>query len=579
MLKRLVTYYKPYRKMMVLDLVFAFLLAAFDLFYPVITGNIIDEYIPHRQSRLLVVWLMILLGLYVLKAGAKYVVNYYGHVVGVRMQMDMRREVFAKLQDLPFSYFDNHKTGAIMSRIIGDLMDISELAHHGPEELFLSAVTLMGAFTILIGSSFPLTLLIFAFIPVIAAMGLYKKKKLRVAFSEMRKEIGWVNADLENSIAGIRVSRAFSGMQHQMERFGESHNRFRRSREYSYKVMADYMAITYLMSDFLYWVALAAAGFFAYQGQITSGALVEYILYITLLITSIKRLIDFAEMYEMGMSGFVRFIQLMDKQSEQEAPEAIDIGRVQGWIEFRNVSFAYAEGKQILQHIFLNITPGQKIAIVGPSGSGKTTLCHLVPRFYEICSGEISIDGYNIAQITLASLRRNVGIVQQDVFLFNGTIRENIAYGNFSASQEEIEQAARRAKIHDDILAQPQGYDTQVGERGIKLSGGQKQRIAIARIFLKNPPILILDEATSALDNITEMAIQQSLDELCAGRTTLVVAHRLSTIKGADKVVVLTANGIEEEGTHYELLKKDGIYAQLYKFQFAQEEEKDVKGI
>ena len=569
MLKRLIGYYKPYKKLMVLDLIFAFLLSVFDLFYPVITGNIIDIYVPQRQIRLLVTWMAVLLLLYLCKAVAKYIVNYYGHVVGVRMQMDMRRQVFAKLQELPFSYFDNNKTGVIMSRIIGDLQEISELAHHGPEELFIATVTLGGSFIILAGSSIPLTLIIFAFIPAIAAIALHKKKKMHTAFAEMRKEIGNVNADLESSIAGVRVSRAFTGGEHEMERFGESHERFRLCREFSYKAMAEYMATNHLMTDLLYWVALCASAWYAYQGSITAGDMVKYILYVNLFMNAIKRMVDFAESYELGMTGFARFAELLDAEGEKENSNAATLQAVKGDVQLRDVSFTYENGENVLEHVDLHIRPGQKVAIVGPSGSGKTTLCHLLPRFYDITGGSIAIDGQEISDVTLKSLRRNIGIVQQDVFLFNGTIRENIAYGNFEATEEEIIAAAKRARIHDYIMSQPDGYDTEVGERGVKLSGGQKQRISIARVFLKNPAILILDEATSALDNATELAIQQSLDELCKGRTTLVVAHRLSTIKGADNIVVLTEKGIEEKGTHQELLQKSGVYAGLYQSQFA----------
>ncbi len=573
MLFRLFRYFRPYKKLLALDLFCAFFLSAFDLFYPTITSKIIDTYIPGRMLRELVFWLSFLLVCYLLKAACKNVVIYYGHAMGVRIQTDMRRQVFQKLQELPFSYFDRNKTGVIMSRIVGDLQDISEFTHHGPEEVFITAVTLIGSFAILSRSSLPLTLIIFAIFPLIVLAAVWKKRKMNRAFAQMRRTVGEMNAELESSIAGIRVSRAFTGEAHESHRFERANQTFRQSREYGYRAMGEYYTLLYFLTDILYWATLTGAAFFTYSGAITAGMLVQYILYVTLFMNSTRRLVDFAEMYEMGMTGFARFLEIMDCDSEREVPGAPALPPVRGDIRFRDVSFAYAgdeeEHKAVLRHLDLTVEAGQKVAIVGPSGSGKTTLCHLIPRFYDTTAGQILVDGADITQVDLSSLRRQVGIVQQDVFLFPGSFRENIAYGDFDATPEQIEEAAKRANIHDFILAQPQGYDTLVGERGVRLSGGQKQRIAIARVFLKDPAILILDEATSALDNATELMIQQALDELCRGRTTLIVAHRLSTIQGADKIVVLTEEGIQEEGSHRELLERDGLYARLYNSQFA----------
>ena len=573
MLFRLFRYFRPYKKLLALDLFCAFFLSAFDLFYPTITSKIIDTYIPGRMLRELVFWLSFLLVCYLLKAACKNVVIYYGHAMGVRIQTDMRRQVFQKLQELPFSYFDRNKTGVIMSRIVGDLQDISEFTHHGPEEVFITAVTLIGSFAILSRSSLPLTLIIFAIFPLIVLAAVWKKRKMNRAFAQMRRTVGEMNAELESSIAGIRVSRAFTGEAHESHRFERANQTFRQSREYGYRAMGEYYTLLYFLTDILYWATLTGAAFFTYSGAITAGMLVQYILYVTLFMNSTRRLVDFAEMYEMGMTGFARFLEIMDCDSEREVPGAPALPPVKGDIRFRDVSFAYAgdeeERKAVLRHLDLTVEAGQKVAIVGPSGSGKTTLCHLIPRFYDTTAGQILVDGADITRVDLSSLRRQVGIVQQDVFLFPGSFRENIAYGDFDATPEQIEEAAKRANIHDFILAQPQGYDTLVGERGVRLSGGQKQRIAIARVFLKNPAILILDEATSALDNTTELMIQQALDELCRGRTTLIVAHRLSTIQGADKIVVLTEEGIQEEGSHRELLERDGLYARLYRSQFA----------
>lgn len=568
MIRRLIPYFKPYRGLLLLDLVFALLLAGIDLIYPVMTGKILDDYVPAGNLRMIFIWLGVLIPLYLLKALSKYIVNYYGHMLGVRIQADMRERVFQKLQGLPFSFFDNNKTGAIMSRIIHDLQEISEFCHHGPEEVFLTTVTLGGAFVILARTNLLLTLLIFVTIPLIAVVAIRKKKGMRRAFAHARSQIAEVNADLESSISGIRVSRAFTSETHEAQRFRQSNHRFRDADEGAYRAMGVYYSHTEFGNSLLIWVGLAATSLFAFYGKITPGEMATTLLYVNLFGNAVRRLTDFAEMYERGSTGLARYLEILDTEEEKELPDAKPMPTARGAVQLEDVSFMYEEGEPVLRGVSLDILPGQKVAVVGPSGGGKTTMCHLLPRFYDVTHGRILIDGMDIATVTLDSLRKNIGIVQQDVYLFNGTLRENIAYGDFTATQEQIEQAARRANIHDYIISQPQGYDTQVGERGIRLSGGQKQRIAIARVFLKNPPILILDEATSALDNITEQMIQEALDQLCAGRTTLVVAHRLSTVKGADKIVVLTQQGIEEEGTHQELLDLGGIYAGLYQSQF-----------
>jgi len=543
-------------------------MAICDLFYPMITRSIINEYIPNQQLQLMLVWAAALVAIYLFKMGLSYFVLYFGHVVGVDMQADMRRDVFARLQKLPFSYFDDNKTGTIMSRIINDLMDISELAHHGPEDLFLSVVMLIGSFVMLAGINMPLTLIIFIFLPFLVVFSAKMRRRMDHAFKKTREEVAEINASLENSISGIRVAKAFTNDEYEEERFKERNQAFVFARRRAYKVMAEFHSVNSLILDLLNVVVLIAGGWFCYRGDINFGDFTAYLLYVNLFLTPIKRLIAFIEQYQNGMTGFRRFAELMDAGCEKDAPDARDIKNVKGDILFDNVSFAYNEGKSVLDGITIHVEAGKTVALVGPSGGGKTTLCHLLPRFYEISGGSISIDNTNISHLTLRSLRENIGIVQQDVFLFTGSVYENIAYGNPSASRETVYWAAQQAKIHDFILGLSNGYDTYIGERGIKLSGGQKQRIAIARVFLKNPPILILDEATSALDNATESLIQQSLEDLSHGRTTMVVAHRLSTVRRADEIIVLTDKGIAERGSHQQLLADGGIYAELYNSQF-----------
>lgn len=563
MIKKFINYYKPYKKLFFLDIFVALIAAVCDLVYPYMTKELINITIPNKNVRMIVIFGIVLIGIFIVKAICGYFMQYWGHVVGVRMQGDMRRDLFTHLQKLPNSYFDNNKTGDIMSRIVNDLNDISELAHHGPEDLFISLIMLIGSFLILVNIDVTLTLIIFAFIPVIVIFTFIQRKRMHKAFLKTREETGFVNATLQNSISGIKVSKAFVTEEYEIEKFEVGNSRFKLAREKAYKVMAQYFSGANLAVDILNYVALIAGGIFTLYDKISIGDFMAYVLYIKMFTDPIKKLINFMEQYQNGMSGFHRFINTLSIKPEENNENCIELKDVKGTIEFEDVHFSY-EDKKILEGISLKIDSGKMFALVGPSGGGKTTFCNLIPRFYDIESGDIKIDGQSIYDVKLESLRNNIGMVQQDVFLFTGTIKENILYGNMNATDEEVINACKMSNIHDFIMEQKDGYDTFIGERGVKLSGGQKQRISIARVFLKNPKILILDEATSALDNTTEYMIQKSLEKLCKGRTTIVVAHRLSTIRNADEIVVLTDNGIEEIGSHKELMQKDGIYKKLY---------------
>ena len=564
MLKRFIRYYKPYKKLFILDLLAAFLVSACDLFYPMITRNIINDVIPNKQIKLLFVFAIVLTLIFLIKAGLNYFMQYWGHVVGVRMQADMRRDLFDKLQDMPNKYFDNNKTGVIMSRIINDLLDISELAHHGPEDLFISLVMLVGSFIILCTINVPLTITTFAIIPFLLFYTIHKRNKMKKAFKETRVKTGEVNTTIENSISGVRVTKSFGNKAYEMEKFDKSNGIFKKAREHAYKAMAEYFSGMFFLVDMLELIVLIAAGYFTYLGKINVGDFAAYLLYIKMFLQPIRKLINFNEMFQNGMSGFERYEEIMNEENEKEIPNAKDLKDVKGKITIKDVTFRYDNKESILENFNLDIEAGKMVALVGPSGGGKTTICNLIPRFYDYESGQIFIDDVDISTVTLKSLRENIGIVQQDVFLFTGTIKENIMYGNPNAIDEEVIGAAKNACLHDFIMGLEDGYDTFIGERGVKLSGGQKQRISIARVFLKNPAILILDEATSALDNVTEYEIQKALEELSKDRTTLVVAHRLSTVKNSDEIVVLTDKGIEERGTHEELIKLGGVYSNLH---------------
>jgi len=571
MIKRFISYYKPkpIKKIFIIDMICAFTLAICDLFYPLITRNIINIYVPNQQLQVMVTWLVILGLIYLLKVGLNYYITYYGHIMGVMMQARMRRDIFEHLQDLPFVFFDDSKTGSLSSRIINDLMDVSELAHHGPEDLFVSIVMLIGSFIALSTINLPLALIVFSVIPFLVFFAMKLRVRMSDSFMETRETIGEVNATIENSISGIRVSKAFSNKENEIEKFENNNKKFQHARKKAYKVMAEFHVGSSFIIDFLNLLVLSTGGIFFFKGWINFGDFAAFILYIGNFLNPIRKLINFVEQYQSGISGFRRFIEVMDKETEQDDPGAKDIASVDGEIKFDNVSFSYDNHKEVLKDISFSIEAGKTVSFVGPSGGGKTTLCHLIPRFYETEEGNIYIDNTDIKDFTRRSLRKNIGIVQQDVFLFTGTIADNIHCGKFDATMEEVIEAAKMANIHDFIMSLPEGYDTYVGERGVKLSGGQKQRISIARVFLKNPPILILDEATSALDNATEQMIQHSLEELSKGRTTVVVAHRLSTIKNSDEIIVITDKGIQERGKHEELINLNGIYAELYNSQFS----------
>jgi len=564
MIKKFISFYKPYKVLFTLDLIVAFIASLCELVYPMMTRTLVNESIPNKDIRMIGVFGITLLIIFIIKAACGYFMQYWGHVVGVRMQGDMRRHIFKHLQKLPNSFFDNNKTGDIMSRIINDLMDISELAHHGPEDLFISIVMLIGSFVILCTINIPLTLLIFIFVPIIIWFTLYERKKMNKAFLDNKVETGAVNASLQNSISGIKISKAFVSHKSEEEKFENGNIKFVKTREKAYKVMAEYSSGAGFGIDILNYVGLIGGGIFTLMGIVNIGDFIAYMLFIKIFITPIKKLIDFMEQFQNGITGFQRYLEIMGEDKEKDKENAIELKNVKGEIEFRNVDFSY-EGKNVLNDISIKISKGKTLALVGASGGGKTTFCNLIPRFYEVDSGDILIDNTSIYDVKLDSLRENIGIVQQEVFLFTGTIRDNILYGKMDATEEELLEAAKMANIHEFIDTLPEGYDTYIGERGVKLSGGQKQRISIARVFLKNPPILILDEATSALDNVTERIIQESLEKLCAGRTTIVVAHRLSTIKNADEIIVLGNTGIIEQGSHEELMEKQGDYNRLHK--------------
>ncbi|WP_089609852.1 ABC transporter ATP-binding protein [Dehalobacterium formicoaceticum] len=571
-LKRFISYYKPYRLLFFADMFCAVLVSAVDLAFPQVL-NFLSKNV-FTQSRDIILSNigyagLVLLALYILKYFCQYFITSWGHIMGARMEADMRLDLFDHYQRLSFSYYDKNNTGEMMSRLVNDLFDVTELAHHGPENIFISVLKIAGSFILLLMINVEMTLLLFLVTLIMVGFSIERNFRMKAVFMDNRVKIAKVNASLQDSLAGIRVVKSFANEEVERGKFRKSNQDFLASKTRSYKMMGGYHAWNSLFTGLLYIVVIVSGGYFIAEGTLRVTELVIYILYINIYVNPLEVLINFTEQFQKGFSGFKRLTDILETQPEiVDKPDAVPLDEVRGEIEFHNVSFRYNNEDDVLHDVSIRIPAGKNIALVGPSGGGKTTLCSLLPRFYDVTAGSITIDGQDIRDLTLKSLRCAIGIVQQDIYMFSGTIKENIAFGKRGATDEEIMEAARNANIHDFIMSLEEGYETFVGERGARLSGGQKQRLAIARVFLKNPPILILDEATSALDNESERYIQKSLEKLSSGRTTIVIAHRLSTIRNADEIIVITDEGIKERGTHRELIFENGIYSRYYHMQF-----------
>jgi ATP-binding cassette, subfamily B, bacterial len=568
MIKRFFSYYKPHKKLFTLDFSSAIVVALLELAFPLAVSWYIDDLLPEGNwGTILSVGVGLLL-LYVTSTFLQYIVNYWGHKLGINIETDMRGQLFTHVQRQSFSFFDNTKTGHIMSRITNDLFDIGELAHHGPEDLFIAIMTFVGAFWIMLTINIKLALIVIFIVPILVWLITYCNRSMNKAWGQMYGDIADVNARVEDSVSGVRVVQSFTNEEYEISRFTVNNRRFRKAKIGAYKVMSITSSSVYMLMRFFTLVVLVFGAWLTFNDQMKIGELVSFILFVNILQKPIDKISAILELYPKGMAGFKRFLELLDSAPKiLDRKDAIEVNSLKGDITLTDVTFSY-DSNPVLNNINLTINAGETIAFVGPSGAGKTTICSLIPRFYDVNNGSIKIDGIDIRNMTMKSLRSQIGIVQQDVFLFTGTLKENIAYGNLNASDDEIHEAVRRAHLEELVLKLPDGYETQIGERGLKLSGGQKQRIAIARMFLKNPPILILDEATSALDTETELIIQNSLNELAKNRTTLIIAHRLATIRNADRIVVVTENGIEEEGKHDELLARNGIFANLHRVQY-----------
>lgn len=567
-MRRFFGYYKPHKKLFILDLICSFLISVGNMFYPMIAREIMQA-VEVKNLQFIITWAIVLGGIYLIKCALTYIVGYWGHVLGVRIQADMRRDLFRHIQTLPFSFFDENKTGSVMSRLTSDLFEVSELAHHGPEDLFNSCLSIVGALLMLTYINGWLALAVLLYIPLMILFAGFARTKMNTAFTNSRIRVADLNAEIESSLTGVRITKAYNAKATECQKFDFVNGRFKDARSDAYKAMGLFQGGMSLFNDLLYLLALVFGGLMFYFGQIAVEDFTAYILFITQLLAPIRTLVVLFEQIQDGMTGYKRFCEVMDTPGEYE-PEVPVQSEMEGDVVFENVSFSYKQegSENVLKDISFTAKQGKTVALVGSSGGGKTTICHLIPRFYKRDGGVISIGGTDIDSVSSETLRAKIALVAQDVFLFAGSIKDNILYGAPNATDEEVIEAAKRANIHDFVMSLPDGYDTEVGERGVKLSGGQKQRISIARAFLKNPSILILDEATSALDNMTEMQVQSALSELSKGRTTIVVAHRLSTVKNADEILVIENGLITERGTHDELVEQGGLYAELYRYQF-----------
>ena len=564
-LRIFLSYFKPHRRLFALDMTCAFLIALIDLAFPLVSRQALYTWLPEKQFRVFFIVMAAVVAAYVLRSGLYFVVAYWGHTFGIRVEADIRRDLYHHMQELGFDFYDRNRTGQLMSRLTSDLFELTELAHHGPEDLFISVVTIFGALAVMFAVRWELALVLLVLLPVLLWTAMRRRRQMSDASRAAKQKTGTINAAIESGLSGVRTTKAFANEAEQQQRFDEANEVFKTAKRGFHKEMGRFNAVMEFFTGILPVAVIAVGGWLIMRERMDYVDLITFSLYVTAFVSPIRKLANFAEMFSNGFAGLHRFVELMRTEPTiQDAPDAVELTDVRGDVDVEDVTFAYGDKTDVLHHVTLHIPAGETVALVGPSGGGKSTLCQLLPRFYDVDSGSISIDGHDVRQLTQGSLRRSIGIVQQDVFLFADTIRENIRYGRPGASDEEVERAARQAEIYDDIMAMPDGFDTYVGERGALLSGGQKQRVSIARIFLKNPPILILDEATSALDSVTESKIQGAFDRLARGRTTLIIAHRLSTVRSASRILVIRDGRIAEEGSHQALLALNGEYARLY---------------
>ena len=564
-LRIFLSYFKPHRRLFALDMTCAFLIALIDLAFPLVSRQAMYTWLPEKQFRVFFIVMAAVVVAYVLRSGLYFVVAYWGHTFGIRVEADIRRDLYHHMQELGFDFYDRNRTGQLMSRLTSDLFELTELAHHGPEDLFISVVTIFGALAVMFAVRWELALVLLVLLPVLLWTAMRRRRQMSDASRAAKQKTGTINAAIESGLSGVRTTKAFANEAEQQQRFDEANEVFKTAKRGFHKEMGRFNAVMEFFTGILPVVVIAVGGWLIMRERMDYVDLITFSLYVTAFVSPIRKLANFAEMFSNAFAGLHRFVELMRTEPTiQDAPDAVELTDVRGDVDVEDVTFAYGDKTDVLHHVTLHIPAGETVALVGPSGGGKSTLCQLLPRFYDVDSGSISIDGHDVRKLTQGSLRRSIGIVQQDVFLFADTIRENIRYGRPGASDEEVERAARQAEIYDDIMAMPDGFDTYVGERGTLLSGGQKQRVSIARIFLKDPPILILDEATSALDSVTESKIQGAFDRLARGRTTLIIAHRLSTIRSASRILVIRDGRIAEEGSHQALLALDGEYARLY---------------